>query len=225
MKIAQSVFQLGNGFERIMFFVFSSLIVIHICSCMWIFFSSEDVEYRDMDHSKRYLTAFYFITTTFSTVGYGDISASNGHEMIFCIIIMILGVTAFAAGTGELTNLLSTYDHENSLLQEQIQLLNRLQEEYCLPLTLYENTKQSICYQNKTDMDQIMKFIDRLPNDLRVEMSFFVFEKTFQNLSFFKGRSISFIAWICPLLKSLAKSNDQYIFFEEDDVRCIYFLK
>lgn len=53
-----------------------------------------------------YLTAFYFIITTFSTVGYGDISATNSIEKIFCIIIMVLGVTAFAAGTSELTNLL-----------------------------------------------------------------------------------------------------------------------
>ena len=44
--------------------------------------------------------------TTFSTVGYGDISANNTAEKIFCIVVMIVGVTAFAAGTSTLTNLL-----------------------------------------------------------------------------------------------------------------------
>lgn len=54
-------------------------------------------------------------------------------------------------------------------------------------------------------MDEIVKFIETLPNDLRVEMSFFVFEKTFKELYFFKGRSLTFIAWVCPLLRPLAK--------------------
>ena len=63
-----------------------------------------------MSNGNLYLTSFYFIITTFSTVGYGDISATNPIEKVFCIIIMFLGVTAFAAGTSELTNLLQTYD-------------------------------------------------------------------------------------------------------------------
>lgn len=67
-----------------------------------------------MTDSNKYLTAFYFIITTFSTVGYGDISATNETEKVFCILIMVAGVTAFAAGTSELTNLLSNYDHENA---------------------------------------------------------------------------------------------------------------
>ena len=69
-----------------------------------------------MSNEDKYLTSFSFIITTFSTVGYGDISATNPIEKIFCILIMCLGVTAFAAGTSELTNLLSSYDQENAQL-------------------------------------------------------------------------------------------------------------
>lgn len=39
---------------------------------------------------------------------------------------MCLGVTAFAAGTSELTTLLQTYDNENTRLQEKILILNRI---------------------------------------------------------------------------------------------------
>lgn len=65
---------------------------------------SGDVE--NMSGQEQYLTSIYFIVTTFSTVGYGDISATNTSEQVFCIIIMFVGVTAFAAGTSTLTNLL-----------------------------------------------------------------------------------------------------------------------
>ena len=70
-------------------------------------------EVDDMPWEQQYLTSIYFIVTTFSTVGYGDYSATNTSEKIFCIMIMFVGVTAFAAGTSTLTNLLQTYDTEN----------------------------------------------------------------------------------------------------------------
>ena len=158
-----------------------------------------------MSGPDRYLTAFYFIITTFSTVGYGDMSATNALEKVFCIIIMILGVTAFAAGTSELTNLIQNFDHENAQLKEQLFFLNRLYKEYCLPLSLYENIKHSIQSQCNDDIEELLKFIAKLPNDLRVEVSFFVFEKTFKKLEFFKGKQLTFIAWVCPMLKPLVK--------------------
>lgn len=55
-------------------------------------------------------------------------------------------------------------------------------------------------------------------------MTLFIFESTLDN-EFFKDRPISFIAWICPLLKPLIKLSDQFIFFEGDDINCIYFLQ
>ena len=66
-----------------------------------------------MSKTKLYLISFYFIITTFSTVDYGDYSANNTSETIFCIVTMVVGVTAFAMGTSTLTNLLQTYDTEN----------------------------------------------------------------------------------------------------------------
>ena len=66
-----------------------------------------------MDVGQRYLTSLYFIITTFSTVGYGDISASNSVEKIVCIIAMLVGVAAFSTGTSAITNLLTNYDQEN----------------------------------------------------------------------------------------------------------------
>ena len=103
------------------FFIFSSILICHILACLWIFFTqladsednhwlNVDEKYTKMSDIDIYLTSFYFIITTSSTIGYGDISGTNNLEKFFCIIMMCLGVTAFARGTSELTNLLQTYD-------------------------------------------------------------------------------------------------------------------
>lgn len=93
---------------------------------------------------------------------------------------MIVGVTAFAAGTSSLTNLLQSYDHENARLQEKVLMLNRIYKDYCLPLKLYENVKKSLRYQYKNDIEDLLKFVEQLPQDLRIEVSLFIFEKTFK---------------------------------------------
>ena len=197
MKQVADVF--GAGFEKLVFFIIASMMIVHIFACLWVFFcemgSETDVTWidgevakmqeidpnlKELDGNKLYLTSFYFIITTFSTVGYGDISANNFSEKIFCIIVMCVGVTAFAAGTSTLTNLIQNYDTENKAMQEKIDVLNRIYKEYFLPLKLYENVKKSIKYQFQNDIDDIMKFVEGLPQDLRLEVTLFIFESTFK---------------------------------------------
>ena len=81
-----------------------------------------------MTIGERYLTSLYFIITTFSTVGYGDISASNSVEKVVCIIAMMVGVAAFSTGTSAITNLLTNYDQENQKLNKNIELLNKIRQ-------------------------------------------------------------------------------------------------
>ena len=82
--------QLGPGFERLFFFIIMSLMVLHIISCMWVFMakiSSEDrsdtwigedyAEYADKEHSHLYLISLYYVITSMTTVGYGDISPTK----------------------------------------------------------------------------------------------------------------------------------------------------
>ena len=59
---------------------------------------------------------------------------------------------------------------------------------------------------------------------MKLEVSLYIHEKTYKLIHCFKGRSSAFIAWICPLLKPRPNPENQYIFFEGDDVTNIYFL-
>ena len=82
-------------------------------------------------------------------------------------------------------------------------ILNRIYKEYGLPLKLYENVKNSLNFQYKNDIDEIIKFTENLPQDLRVDVTYFIFEKTFKQIDYFKNRPYQLIAWICPLLKPM----------------------
>jgi L-rhamnose isomerase len=66
--------------------------------------------FEDLGNYSLYNAAFYFTVTTIVTVGYGDITAKNLGERIFCIFLMFFGVFTFSFGTGIIASIISSYD-------------------------------------------------------------------------------------------------------------------
>ena len=66
--------------------------------------------YEHLNKIEVYTLAIYFVVTTVSTVGYGDISSYNTGERIFCMLLMIIGVSSFSFISGALSSIMSTYD-------------------------------------------------------------------------------------------------------------------
>ena len=153
-KFVQEYIKIGTGFERLFFGLLIFIVIIHIVSCLWIFFGQFDfigswldsTDIEVMDSSTLYLTSFYFTTTTVTTVGYGDFSANTIPEKIFCIIMMLIGVISFSLSSASLSSLLSNYDTSNAKFQEKVVVLNRIYKEFFLPLELYQRLKQSLKY-------------------------------------------------------------------------------
>lgn len=82
--------KLKPGSERLLIFVFLVTIFAHIMGCMWYFIAKLDdlrpetwvvrMGLVDAPHSEIYLTCIYYIFTTITTVGYGDISGETSYE-------------------------------------------------------------------------------------------------------------------------------------------------
>lgn len=63
-----------------------------------------------------------------------------------------------------------------------------------------------------------------LPHKLKIEMSLYLHQKTYNTIFFFHDKSLSFIAWICPILRPYAVTDNEYIYFEGDEVSGIFFV-
>ena len=114
-----SELKISSGVERIIFFVGFFLLLIHIFACLFIFLDEieserggwlDHVSFAAYSNVDQYITACYFIMTTISTVGYGDISASTRLERCFMIVLMLIGVSSFTFISGALSSILSNYD-------------------------------------------------------------------------------------------------------------------
>ena len=75
-------------------FLFITMMTTHICACFWNLFSEFDSptwyevsEVEDRSPGNLYNYCIYFVMTTFTTVGYGDISPKTSYETIYVIVI------------------------------------------------------------------------------------------------------------------------------------------
>lgn len=57
--------------------------------------------------SDIYANAFYFILTTITTVGYGDLGGSTTIELLFSMIVEFVGLTFFSFLTGTISVMFS----------------------------------------------------------------------------------------------------------------------
>jgi hypothetical protein len=78
-----------------------------------VFIADEIEQTGQMDLSRNdrrleiYVNAFYFILTTITTVGYGDISGSTTYEYLFSMGVEFIGLTFFSFLTGTISVMFS----------------------------------------------------------------------------------------------------------------------
>ena len=104
----------------------SVLLLTHIMACIWIeigrldenswveiFIADQRMQKGDdslssYDYFKEiYANAFYFILTTITTVGYGDISGNTTVEYLFSMGVEFIGLTFFSFLTGTISVMFS----------------------------------------------------------------------------------------------------------------------
>lgn len=89
----------------------------------WLYTQFSDGQ-QSLDQSKVYVSSLYFIITSFSSVGYGDIKAASVSEEVLAILIEMLGIGVFGYMIGTLQKLFIGFHikDQTTELQEMIDL-------------------------------------------------------------------------------------------------------
>ena len=214
------------------FFIFG--ILCHSLACLWFLVAKlQDFdlstwvaryEYLDSPVSEQYLASLYFIVTTITTVGYGDITSKNPSEQVFCIILMLIGVIAYSMAISSFSNIMSLSDQKSKTLLNKLHVLSRLRDYYDLSFEFYWRLRQSLHYDHEMDMSEKLSFVRELPPKLQVELSNIMYSHQLGGIRFFKKKSPQFIAALAPKLKPLKVCKGDYLFLKGDPLDGIYFI-
>mmetsp|Transcript_26206 Transcript_26206/g.34084 ORF Transcript_26206/g.34084 Transcript_26206/m.34084 type:complete len:441 (+) Transcript_26206:1135-2457(+) len=74
----------------------------------------------DKPSGEQYLTSVYWVITTMTTVGYGDISPVNGSERAFGIVVMVSGCTLYGLLIAKITSIVGEYEANRRMIAEKM---------------------------------------------------------------------------------------------------------
>ena len=199
LKLTDSLVSLTNYF-RMISIILSTFFAFHLIACFWLEFTMDET----LSPTSNYLRSMYWVITTLTTVGYGDITPSTDVTRIFTMLIMLLGVAFYGVIIGIVSRLISIRDQHKREASERIQRMLMLMQHYKIPWKLQEEVhsyyKQSI--GEKFALNDKELLID-LPDSLQKEIKNHMKIKIIKDLKIFQQASEASLKTISHYLKTI----------------------
>ena len=218
--------------------LFSTLLItfssLNFCTCFFIFIGKNEFEgwivknnLQDKNFGDIYITALYYQMTTLTTVGYGDISATNGFEKVYGIFILIVGTCAYSWILTYISNYIKKNNEKFIDFEEKMKVLSEIKLEYPnIGKGLYDRIKRYLNY-NKSKYKFNLKFIlESLPSSLQNNLIIEIYKPIIKNFQFFKSfENSDFFVKIVTSLKPILSMKDDILIQEGDIIEDIIFIK
>lgn len=157
------------------------LLISHWMACVWFYISTEDVmnswaaPFSDGTHpypkTLQYVASLYWSLSTMTTVGYGDIAATNNIERIASIIVMLFSVSVFGYVIGNISGLVENIDATGRMLRERMTVV----KEYLITRQVPKNISNRVrehfeyYYGQRSPYNEI-QIATELPTSMRADM-------------------------------------------------------
>ena len=138
-------------------------IVSHLFTCLWHYFSFYSATYntwldrngyRDNSGVSRYISSFYFVYQTITTVGYGDVGVETSTEFVFSILLMFIGVVFYSSLLTKLLELIARANMEQDITQQKFELLKEVHRKTNLPRHIFAYIREQAEDALKENQDQ-----------------------------------------------------------------------
>ena len=238
--IMKKIKKFFNKFQ--LFFVwkglFSALLItitsLHICTCLFIFIGRSELQgwitnnnLQDKNFFDIYMAALYYQMATLSTVGYGDIIATNEFEKIYGIIALIVGTCAYSWILTYIYNYIKKKNEKYIDFERKLDILDEIKLEYPnLDLELYFNIRRYLIYNKSVNQYNLKFVLESLPPSLQNNLIVEIYKPIIKNFQFFKSfENSDFFVKIVTSLKSILAMKDDILIQEGDIVKDIIFVK
>ena len=198
--------------------IFIFLLVLHLTACLHIFISSTAfpnwIIYKNLQTSPFitvYLSSIYFLITTVTSVGYGDIIGNSFTEINFQIFLLMVGIIAYSWLISSLSNYVKENNEQNEIFNRKLSILKDIKLEHPkMPKELYDKIYLHLEYINLRQKKDKSSLIDCLPHSVKKSLLYEMYKPIIENFNFFKNfKNSEFVNRVISKLKPvIAVRND-----------------
>ena len=178
--------------------------IFHFFVCIHIFIGNHSysnwlilTESQNESYLSLYISSLYFIITTLTTVGYGDIVCQSLFERVFQIILLAIGSVFYPYVVSTIGNFIQNKSNTKIKQQNNLDMLENIRMAHPdIPFKLYNKIYKYI-ESNGTSLekDDSNLLIESLPFALKNNILFTMYKSAITNFKFFnKNNNSVFIA-------------------------------
>ena len=233
----QDFLSIKHSATRFFISITSIIISVHISSCLWYFtakiyeFSPDTwvmrYNYQDTDVVTVYITCLYWSFTTFSTVGYGDISAETSLEKLLSIAWMMICLYFLGFTVGSLSTFMTNNRTKEKNLTDKLAAIDEFITDSQLNKKMAKKLRHALKYSSEISgftWGHKQNIFNELPKGLRFEVARAMHKGAVRQISFFVDKDPAIVSTIVPFLTPLLVGYDETVYKQDDFADEIYFI-
>ena len=184
--------------------------------------------FQDESHQMLYLISFYYLMTTMTTVGYGDIVGVSLSEIIFQIIVLSVGIIIYSWVVSNIGNYVKNESYASMQFNKDETILEEIRISHPnMSFKLYKHIYQHL-HARKIRQQQYDSnlLINSLPYSLKNTVLLTIYKETINNLKIFRNcQNSDFKVRLLTNFIPLFSKKNAILIHEGQSVENIFFIK
>ena len=210
--------------------------VVHISACGWVFVARqsqlrgenswltndfngyEAVDTEGPHADSIYIASFYYVLTTMTSVGYGDILPLNDDERVYAIILEFLGGFIFAMIIANITSVISSADMNTRKTEEQLDAVSSFVANRQFPTALGRRIRRHFrqFYSHKSAIDE-RKIFSEMSATLRRDVSVYLVSVRMSDVKLFQTLNPKIWPKLFPILNPTNFELGEMVCLQDDE--------
>lgn len=174
-----------------------------------------------------YICSLYYLIATITTVGYGDIYGKTIKEILFQIILLILGTCTYSYLISSVSNFIKKINEKSLIFENKLKILNEIRvTNPHLQERLYEKLLRFLRYKKGSEKSKQNDIINSLPYSLKNTLIIEMYKPIINNFIIFKGlENSNCIVQLVTAFKPIYTIKNDILIQEGDFIEELIFVK